>query len=146
MWNIRDARGLDALEKVFLYTVESRGVMKTSWQRAAADMGMKRSTFYNIRNSLVEKGLIGVVPQGRETAWYVVNTAGLATWLDESHSTTRNAESSTWNDDSTTWNLDSTTRQHKKTGKKTNKKNPEEGEVHSTTRNDDNVISLESRR
>lgn len=58
IWNIRDARGINANEKAFLFVVASRGIMTAAWQTAAADMGMSKDTFYRTRNSLIKKGLI----------------------------------------------------------------------------------------
>lgn len=58
IWNIRDARGINANEKAFLFVVASRGVMFSEWQTAAADMGMSKDTYYRTRNALIKKGLV----------------------------------------------------------------------------------------
>ncbi len=55
---IRDARGLTAYEKSFLFVVESRG---SAWSRRkvmVGDMGMSLSKFNNLATSLEQRGLI----------------------------------------------------------------------------------------
>lgn len=72
IWDIRDAEGLDGLEKIFLMVVESRGVMKTTWQQAAKNMGMSKSTFFRVREQLVGKGLLLAVERPHRVTWYTV--------------------------------------------------------------------------
>ena len=78
---IRDARGLTSLEKVFLYTVDSRGRsgMFTTAERAAEDMGVSLRTFRSLRRSLVAKGMLSVHERPPKTSVYRVRSEALAT-------------------------------------------------------------------
>lgn len=116
MWAIRDAQGLTIFEKVFLYTVESRGTMKATWKRAADDMGMGKNTFYRTRTALVEKGLILTERMFNGVSSYEVNVDSLTGngWL---------SDSLTENEDSLTGNQDSLRGETKKNIKNNKKKN-----------------------
>lgn len=94
MWLIRDARGLSTSEKVFLFTVASRGMVKTSRTRLMGDTGMSTGSITNIVRSLQAKGLINVYPSTyspitgkRMQTFYSIDTAAMTEWnvtsLDE---------------------------------------------------------------
>jgi hypothetical protein len=59
-WLIRDAEGLSAFERVFLYTVatHSHSVMSRTAEDNCRAMGIGRTKYYEIRNTLLDKGLI----------------------------------------------------------------------------------------
>lgn len=83
VWAIRDARGLTTLEKVFLYTVASRGVAKTSRKKLMEDTGMSTGSISNVVKSLKEKGVINVWPAAKGSknqTHYTVNVEGLTEW------------------------------------------------------------------
>ena len=63
IWAVRDARGLNAKEKVFLFVLISRGQdgMFATWTTNAQDMGLSKRGYYDTRASLLEKGLIKAV-------------------------------------------------------------------------------------
>ena len=73
MWAIRDARGLNSKEKVFLLITESRGELFGKWDRNAADMGLSKNHYYEARASLLAKGLLLAVRRYENTTVYVVN-------------------------------------------------------------------------
>lgn len=86
LWNIRDAKNLRALEKVFLYTVATRGTCSTSRATLQSDTGMSNGSITNVVESLTEKGLIecwqGRWEDGKRTpTLYMVKEAALASWL-----------------------------------------------------------------
>jgi hypothetical protein len=116
IWGVRDAQGLTTYEKVFLYTVESRGTMKATWKRAADDMAMSKDTFYRTRSSLIEKNLILTQRMGSGVTAYTVNLDSLTenSWLEDSL---------TENELSLTENEDSLRAEQKKNIKKNKKKN-----------------------
>ena len=86
LFAIRDARGLNEHEKMFLLTVELRGVMKTSWATAAADMSMTQSKFYRTRKSLIDRDMVRAFPQANGATWYTVNAEALGELSAYSHS------------------------------------------------------------
>lgn len=69
MWAIRDTRGLTSLEKVFLFTVESRGQMTCTATTAALDMGMSKASYYRTRDALIASGCL----TQRQSAWVVTD-------------------------------------------------------------------------
>lgn len=75
---IRDARDLDADEKAFLWTVESRGVMFASAPVAAGDMGMSRAQFYRVAARLHDRGLVTRTGRERRHRWRVNEGAVIA--------------------------------------------------------------------
>jgi len=77
IWIIRDARSLTGHEKAFLFVVESRGIMFSEAETARADMGLSRSTFYDVRKGLERKGLIDVRPRRLKSTLYRVNVDAL---------------------------------------------------------------------
>ncbi|MFJ8790445.1 hypothetical protein [Streptomyces sp. NPDC102462] len=81
IWNIRDARGLSHEEKVFLFVVASRGVMYSEWQKAAEDMGMKKTRYFKVRKSLIEKDLVEEGRRMDDTTVYRVKEDVLATYV-----------------------------------------------------------------
>ena len=81
IWNIRDARGLSHEEKVFLFVVASRGVMFSEWQKAADDMGMKKTRYFKVRKALIEKDLIEEGRRMDDTTVYRVKEDVLATYV-----------------------------------------------------------------
>jgi hypothetical protein len=87
MWAIRDARGLSANEKVFLFTVESRGSMRTTQVNAAKDMGLSRATYYRVRDSLIGRDLLTVRRNMDSSTEYLVNEVSLSE-TDVSHTET----------------------------------------------------------
>lgn len=78
IWNIRDARGINANEKTFLFVVASRGIMYSEWQTAAADMGMSKDTYYRTRSALIKKGLIKEGLRKDTTTVYRIEEKALA--------------------------------------------------------------------
>lgn len=122
MFNIRDARGLTAKEKIFLVTVELRGEMVCTWERAAADMGMTKDSFYRTRRSLVDRHLVYAVEQGNRITRYIVNRDGVAVLVPsqgENHSHSENGLSHSANGLS----QDENGLSHQAEQKVTNKKN-----------------------
>ncbi|CAN5191102.1 hypothetical protein BH24ACT12_BH24ACT12_14100 [soil metagenome] len=82
----RDARGLDSKEKVFVFVVASRGLMFTSAETAAADMGMSRASFYRTRDALIRKGYLRVEPRPNATTVYELKST--SEWLAVPHTET----------------------------------------------------------
>ena len=89
MWLIRDARGLGTYEKVFLYTVASRGMVKTSRIRLMGDTAMSTGMITKVVRSLQDKGLINVYPSTyspvtgkRGQTFYSMNSAALSEWVE----------------------------------------------------------------
>lgn len=84
-WLVRDARGLTADEKLFLYTVASHqdGMHKTH-DKNIADMGFSRSTYYRVRTSLKEKELISLTRRMNGPTVYAIDKPSLDAWV-ESH-------------------------------------------------------------
>jgi len=87
MWLIRDARGLTTHEKVFLYTVASRGMVKTSRKRLMEDTAMSTGMVTNVVRSLQAKDLINVYPSTynpvtgkRGQTFYSIKAKELADW------------------------------------------------------------------
>lgn len=78
MWNIRDARGLNANEKALLWAIESRGITFTAWQTTAEDAGMKKDVFYRTRAALIKKGLLKAGLRKDDTTVYRVNEKAVA--------------------------------------------------------------------
>jgi hypothetical protein len=86
IWNIRDARGLSSSEKLFLFTVASRGISKVTRKRLIADTGLSTGTISNVVESLEAKGLVTVYPgywkDGKRTpTHYVINNDALSAWV-----------------------------------------------------------------
>lgn len=117
--------------------------MKTTWQRAAEDMGMKKDSFYRTRDALVEKDLISIKRVHNGVSIYEVNldslTANYSHTENDSHtengvdstndSPTENGlatDSLTENGHSHTENEDSHQTETKKNTKKNMKKNIQE--------------------
>jgi hypothetical protein len=81
---IRDARGLDAYEKAFLFVVASRGEeMFTSAETAAADMGMSPAQFHKVASRLSERELIRREARPGKSSKYLLNMEALATLKPE---------------------------------------------------------------
>lgn len=78
IWAIRDARGLTAQEKAFLFVVESRGEMTTTATKAAEDMGLSRATYYRVRDGLLRKKCLTVRQRADQPSVYVVNEVSLS--------------------------------------------------------------------
>jgi hypothetical protein len=76
-WKIRDARGLNHKEKVFLFVVESRGAMTTTHEKAAADMGFSKDTYYRTLKTLTEKNLLISERRFNKTTEHIVNSVVL---------------------------------------------------------------------
>jgi hypothetical protein len=125
IWAIRDARGLDTYEKMFLVTVASRGEAGCfcEWKRNSADMGMKKDAYYTRRNSLVDKGLLRAVTQNEGPTVYTINNDVLAAWDSVSQndgSATQNGRSATQNEHSVRPERKTNTKNNKKTNSKNN--------------------------
>lgn len=75
MWAIRDARGLTTDQKVFLYTVATRGEggMWTKQETAADDMGLSKATYYRVRKQLLDLEVIKVQQRMNDTSVYLIN-------------------------------------------------------------------------
>lgn len=86
LFHIRDARGLNAKEKAFLFVTETRGFMFGKWDTNAADMGLSKRGYYDARNSLLEKGLIREDRNYNDTTVYVVNADLFPYGEQDSHS------------------------------------------------------------
>ena len=122
VWAVRDARGLNANEKTFLYTVASRGVMKTCRETALEDMGFKKDTFYKVVKSLKAKEVIIETPgqynpvsNKRDQTYYEINLPALqdSVWQTQ--------DSVSQNDDSVSQKEDSVEPDNKVTEKVTTK-------------------------
>lgn len=98
MWAIRDARGLNSKEKVFLLITESRGELYGKWDRNAADMGLSKRGYYDARASLLAKRLLLAERRFDNTTVYLVNSAAFPYGEQDSHN--RNENSRTGNGDS----------------------------------------------
>lgn len=122
---IRDARGLSAWDKMFLMTVALRGEMYCTWQRNCEDMGMKKDRYYKSRDYLLENKLIEATRRMDDTTVYLINEAGLQSWM-VAHSVTQNGHSATQNTHSVTQKSHSVRPEPKKNTKKNMKKNIEE--------------------
>lgn len=86
IWDLRDLHALNNYEYSFLITVESRGRLFTSAERAAADMKMSRNTFYKTRASLLGRGLLSaeerrIAGSGSQTTVYTVNASEVSRLL-----------------------------------------------------------------
>lgn len=88
IWAIRDARSLTQAEKMFLFVVESRGEMKTTWERAAEDMCMSKATFYKVRSALTDRGIILTQRLPHGVTIYKIDEESLRK-TEESHTETR---------------------------------------------------------
>lgn len=86
LFHIRDARGLNAKEKAFLFVTESRGVMFSKWDKAAADMGLSKRGYYDARASLLAKDLIREERRFDNTTVYTVNADAFPYGEQHSHS------------------------------------------------------------
>jgi hypothetical protein len=76
---IRNARGLTSAEKAMLYTIESRGEVFSSAETFRGDCGMGRNKFYDVRGSLLDKGLVQAeVRRPRGTTVYRVDHEAVA--------------------------------------------------------------------
>lgn len=73
IWAIRDARGINRNEKLFLMIVESRGTYTRSAAEAYKEMDMKRDLFEKTRDSLVNKKLLWVKSFPRQANWQPPN-------------------------------------------------------------------------
>ena len=78
---IRDTRGLDIYEKMFLITVASHrdGMFKTH-EKNYADMAMSRPKYYKVRGDLMDKKLIEVQRRYDNSTVYTINTDELDAW------------------------------------------------------------------
>lgn len=65
LFDVRDCRGLKANAKVLLYTIELRGKLYSTGDKAAADMGVSRATFNRTVLQLKKIGLIHATPKTR---------------------------------------------------------------------------------
>ncbi|WP_157432529.1 hypothetical protein [Aeromicrobium sp. Root472D3] len=79
---IRDARGLNSKEKVFLFVVESRNEMFSKMEPARFDMGLSKNHYYEARASLLDKKLITATRRMDDTTVYTVDEGGLEAWSD----------------------------------------------------------------
>lgn len=98
LFQIRDARGLNAKEKAFLFVTESRGIMYSKWDNAAADMGLSKRGYYDARASLLSKGLLIEDRNYNSTTVYTVNADAFP--YGEQDSRMGNDHSHSGNDDS----------------------------------------------
>lgn len=127
IWKIRDARGLNAYDKMFLVTAASHNDgMFGTWQKNCDDMGMRKDRYYSCIKSLTDKELLESKRRFDNTTVFCVNEAGLDVWL-ASHSVSQNAHSATQNGHSATQKTHSV-RPETKENMKGNKKDNLEGE------------------
>jgi len=122
IWAIRDSRGLNSYDKIFLVTVAARGAdgMYCKWERNKDDMGMGKDRYYKSRDSLLEQKLITATRRMDSTTVYHINDEALTDLV--SHSATQN-DSATQNELSATQNGHSVRPETKKNLKKNIKKN-----------------------
>lgn len=81
IWDIRDAVGLNRNEKLFLFTVESRGVYRRSKENSMAEMGMKIELWRKTRDSLLSQDLLLSKPVREQPTHYRVNADVLAAYV-----------------------------------------------------------------
>jgi DNA-binding transcriptional ArsR family regulator len=81
IWNIRDARALTTMEKVFLYTLASRGKTYSTRKTIQEDTGLSDGSVSKVVRSLQEKGLIDVVRRNGTTTIYTINEDILSIWV-----------------------------------------------------------------
>ena len=131
LWAIRDARGLTAHQKAFLFVVESRGECSTKMTKNAQDMGLGKDSYYRARNPLIEWGIIEERRRFEDSTVYTVNLEALlshsAKHEADSHSHSAKDDSHSAKDSSLYAKDDSheteTKKNIKKNTKKTKKKN-----------------------
>ena len=132
IWDIRDARGLSHREKAFLWAVESRAMMRTEWEKAKDDMGMKKDMYYRTRESLHDKRLIRIVRNYNGTTCYVVDEKVLESYMPkQSDSHIANEDSDIENEDSHSENEHSHIPETKKNKKKNIEEEPKEEQARS---------------
>ena len=93
IWDIRDAVGLNRNEKLFLFTVESRGVYRRSKENSMAEMGMKIELWRKTRDSLLLQDLLLSKPVREQPTHYRVNADVLATYVPAREETDQDDES-----------------------------------------------------
>src|SRR4051794_20896612 len=75
---VRASRALTTTQKVFLFTVAShKDGMYSTHVKNYADMGFSKATYYRVRESLIETGLLVSDRQMNSTTVYTVNLDAL---------------------------------------------------------------------